>query len=43
MDSEKEAVYVLLICSMFRALIRRLKFIKETYIFTWIYECNFTS
>ena len=43
MNSENEAVYVLLICSMFRALIRRIKFIKYTNKLTWIYECNFTS
>jgi hypothetical protein len=42
-NSEKEAVNVLLICSMFRELIRRIKCIKETNKFTWIYEGNVTS
>lgn len=39
MNSEND----LLIFSMFRALIRRIKFIKWTNTFTWFYECNFTS
>jgi hypothetical protein len=29
--------------SMFRALVRRTKFIKKTNKCTWIYECNFIA